>query len=183
MKAYIVTEGELGRSLLQRLLPADLTEAVAVVTASGGSGAVSMARSLLATRQSPVALVLDADSISPDFVRERSRGLRELLRSVSSGPDSEVFLAVPELEGIFFQAPNLLERVLGLTIPETLAILAEARPKDALDRLFAQHQSIKTVPELLSALTPCDDEELRATKPIANLNEFLRHALHEANAA
>jgi len=183
MKAYVVTEGELGRDLLQRLLPADLADGIAVVTASGGSGALSMARSLLATRQSPVALVLDADSISPDFVRERSRGLQELLRSVTSGPDSEVFLAVPELEAIFFQVPRLLERVLGLVIPETLEILAEARPKAALDRLFAQHLSIKTMSQLLSALTPGDSDELRKTKPIAELNEFLRHALHEASAA
>jgi hypothetical protein len=183
MKAYVVTAGQLDRRLLEQLVPQNLAAGIVLVTANGYSGAVSMARSLLATRPSPVALVLDADSISPDFVRERSRGLHELLGSVSSGPESEVFLFVPEMEAIFFQAPSLLERVLGLTIPETLAILAEARPKDALDRLFTQHQSIKTMPQLLVALTPGDFEELRRTKPIADLNEFLRHALHEASAA
>ena len=182
MKAYVVTEGQLGRSLLELLVPQDLGDIV-FVTATGSSGALSMARSLLATRPSPVALVLDSDSISPDFVRDRSRALYEIMSSITSGAESAVFLAVPEMEGIFFQPPHLLERVLGLAIPETLQILAEARPKEALNRLFAQHQSIKTVPQLLAALAPSDYEELRTTKPIADLNEFLRHALHEASAA
>jgi hypothetical protein len=180
MKAYIVTEGEWDRSLLQHLLPPDVAEDVTIVTAGGGSGAVSMARSLLVRRQAPVALVVDADSISPALVRERALSLRELLRSVSVNTPAEVFLAVPEMGVVFFQSPGLLERILGVEIPDTLSILAEARPKEALGRLFADHKTLRSMPQMLGALTLLDLEELRKTKLIAGLNEFLRHALSEA---
>lgn len=181
MKAYIVTEGDLDRELLELLLPKELSEDVTIVTAGGASGATSMARSLVALRRVPVALVVDANSISPDLVRERSLGLRELLQSVSVGTPAEVFLAVPEMEEIYFQVPHLLDRVLKVDIPETLSIMAEARPKDALSRLLGSHETIKSVSQLLSALAPNDLEELRRVKPISDLEEFLLHALSEAN--
>jgi hypothetical protein len=182
MKAYVVTQKGLPEELVPRLLSQDSQDDVAIISAGDESDATSLARSLLVRRKVPVAMLLDAESISPHLVRQRTLELRALLTSVSASP-AEVFLAVPELEAIFFQVPRLLERVLGLAIPETLEILAEARPKAALDRLFAQHQSIKTMSQLLSALTPGDSDELRKTKPIAELNEFLRHALHEVSAA
>jgi hypothetical protein len=183
MKAYVVTEGDLDRELLQFLLPTEISEDVAIVTAGGASGATSMARSLIALRRVPVALVVDANSISPDFVRERSLGLRELLQSVTVGTPAEVFLAVPEMEEIFFQVPHLLGRVLKVDIPETLAIMAEARPKDALSQLFDSHKSIKSMPQLLNALTSSDLEELRLANPISDLTKFLLHALSEVSAA
>jgi hypothetical protein len=85
------------------------------------------------------------------------------------------------MEGIFFQVPGLLDRILKVDIPETLAIMAEARPKDALNRLLDSHKTIKSMPHMLSALTPSDLAELRQAKPIADLKEFLLHALSEAS--
>src|SRR5262249_4915119 len=151
MKAYVVTQRGLPEELVPCLLPTGLQDEVAIVSADDESDATSLARSLLVRRKVPVAMLLDAESISPRLVRQRTLELRALLPSVTAGGQAEVFLAAPELEAFFFQPPRLLERVLGLPIPETLQIFSEARPKEALNRLFAQHQSIKTMPQLLDA--------------------------------
>jgi hypothetical protein len=182
MNAYIVTEGAQDKAVVEALLPADLSREVAVVAGGGGSGAVSMARTLLVRHHVPVALVLDADSLSPERVREGSLTLRELLRSVSGGTPSEVFLVVPEIEEIFFVDPHLLESVLQIKISETFAIRAEARPKEALSSLFADHPSVKSMRQLLNSLTQIDIERLRQARPVAEVVEFLRHALNATKA-
>jgi hypothetical protein len=182
MNAYIVTEGAEDREVVEALLPADLSREVSVVAGGGGSGAVSMARTLLVRHHVPVALVLDADSFSSERVRERSLTLRELLRSVSGGTAAEVFLVVPEIEEVFFESPRLLEGALQVKIPETLAIRAEARPKEALNALFADHPRVKNMRQLLNTLTQTDIGRLRQARPVAEVVEFLRHALNATKA-
>ena len=108
MNAYIVTEGQFDVALLSRLLAHEVRSGVRVVSASGKSGAQSLARSLVAARRLPVALVLDADTTDKALVREQRLVARELLTMASPGIPTEVFMAVPSIEILFFTDPQNL---------------------------------------------------------------------------
>ncbi len=54
-------------------------DAIRIVVAGGSSAATSAARSLLAARRGPVAILLDADAYNPMAVTERREGIEETL--------------------------------------------------------------------------------------------------------
>src|SRR3954453_16223673 len=85
MIAYVVTEGQSDIDLLKALLPADLCQGVWFTGAGGSSAIISLASSLIAVRETPVAIVVDADSIDPSAVGQRRRDVEDMIRSVSPG--------------------------------------------------------------------------------------------------
>ena len=61
-RTYVVTEGDTDVAVLKRVLPEGIVASAEFVPAGGGmDSARSLARSLLASRQRPVALVVDAE--------------------------------------------------------------------------------------------------------------------------
>src|SRR4051812_7070323 len=102
MIAYVVTEGQSDVDLLKALLPADLCHGAWFAAAGGTSAVISLASSLIAVRETPVAIVVDAKSIDPSAVRERRRDVEDMIRSVSPGIPFKVIVAVPAVEGILF---------------------------------------------------------------------------------
>lgn len=100
MKPYLVVEGRTDAEILRRFLPRSLQQHYKLVIGDGKSSAISDARTLLTLSREPVALVVDADTTDPDQVREEESTTRQLLQSASAGINCEVFLAVPNLEGI-----------------------------------------------------------------------------------
>jgi hypothetical protein len=182
MTAYVVTEGALDKDILKLLISQDLSGDVEIVDGGSLSGATSMARSLLVRRRVPVALVADAHSTSPELIEERELGLRGLLENISADTPSKVILVVPELEGIFFEAPSILERILGIEIPATTVVLAQASSEKALGELLQKQRKYQSLRDLLDALSPADLAQLRETKPIAELNRFLHRAQTQTGA-
>jgi 5S rRNA maturation endonuclease (ribonuclease M5) len=70
--AYIITEGKTDIEILKRLLPQYLIEDIKFVAGEGQYGVRSLATSLLATRSTPVAIVLDADTENENQIYEKS---------------------------------------------------------------------------------------------------------------
>ena len=117
MIAYVVAGRQSDIDLLKALLPADLCQEVWFTAAGGISAVVSLASSLIAVRETPVAIAIDADSIDPSTIRERRRDVEGLIRSVSPGIPFKVIIAVPALEGILFHHLPLLRRLLTGEFP------------------------------------------------------------------
>jgi hypothetical protein len=125
MNAYVITEGPFDAELLRLVLPRDVVDDVQFVPAGSLASMKSLARSLIVQRRTPIAIVIDADSNSPEVVEERRQSTEEVVGIVAGTVPVKVLVAVPEIEGIFFQDTAFLKRLLGQDVPKDLALLAQ----------------------------------------------------------
>ncbi|MDJ0618882.1 MAG: hypothetical protein QNJ63_19430 [Calothrix sp. MO_192.B10] len=182
MTVYIVCEGNLDAQLLKRVLPEELLNNVEIVPAGGLSAVKSLARSLIVRRQSPVAVVMDADVITPEKVEERRQDTEEILTSVAANTPVKVILAVPTIEIIFFQDVPLLSRLLGYAPPKDILSLAAEQPKKALTQLISQSKKYQNQSQLIEQLTNEDIEILHKTPFIQEIIQFFQSVGETANA-
>ena len=166
-RPYVITEGKLDAEILQRLLPATIAQNVIFVDGGGKYGAKSMASTLLVTRQRPVALVIDADTLDPAVLQEQQDSARALLRQVSPGVPFEVFLAKPEIEEVFFQDQALVERILQTTFTPREWEYIQYDPK----KLLAENSM--PVQAILDQLSEADIQLLREHSLIKEIGQFL----------
>jgi hypothetical protein len=159
--------------LFQRLLPAERLQEVKFIVEQRMYYLKSRATTLLRRQQLPVAIVLDAETLSAELIRERRQSLNELLEVLGGRTPSRIIFAVPEIEAIFFQEPRLLERIVGRKIPPVLRVMAQAQPRAALNELFRKSETVSTYEKLLKSLTAQDVEVLRKSPVVQELSEFL----------
>ncbi len=174
MIAYVVTEGQFDAALLRRLLPDEIASGVQIVPAGGLSAAKSLARSLLALRQRPVAIVMDSDSVVPATIMERRQSAEEAVQGIAGNVPIRVIMAVPELEAVLFRNPAGLERILGAPIPIGIGELAETRPRKALDEWLRLSKATRSKPDFLKDLRPDDLDALRKAPEVNELIDFLK---------
>ena len=172
MNAYVVVEGMSDVAILRAVLDAKLLENVFLVDAGGAASIPSLARSLVARRSVPVAIFADADSLQEEVVGERREQFKDLVNSVAGRIPSAVVLAVPEVEVIFFSAPDMIKRVFGEAPPELMA-LGRRDPKGVLAQLGKMSDKAWDVNKALDLMTDNDLEQLRQTQPIKELANFL----------
>lgn len=182
MTAYIVCEGERDAQLLKRVLPEELLYNVEIIAAGGLSAVKSLARSLVVRRQSPVAIVVDADAITPEQVEERLKDTEEIVGSVAANTLVKVILAVPALETVFFQDISLLSRLLEHAPSQDMLSLAVSQPWQALTQLISQSKKYQSQSQLIEQLTNEDLEILRKTPVIQEVIQFLQSVRETAEA-
>jgi hypothetical protein len=177
----IVVEGESDETLLRRLLePLNVRRPVFDILVGGGrSSADSLARTILAVRRQPVALVLDADTNNESMVSERYQFYNESLGQVAASSMFRVFLMVPELEVIFFQSPDIIRSITGVKISREQVIRGRYEPKavlkDAVDR--------GGKPWSVASLSEPVLRQLREVPPIKQLADFIVEQTDLAAAA
>lgn len=176
-QCYIVTEGQSDRGFLERLLP-DIarTHSLTFMVSTGGNAALSTARSIAAVKAAPVALVVDADTTNEERVAERRAFLEEALGSAAAAAPWRVFLCVPEIEIVLFDAPEVLEQFFGTKFNELELELARAQPKRELNKLCANRQ-IEGLSQLLEELPPKSIRALQKTPLARQLKEFIEQAI------
>lgn len=182
MTAYIVCEGERDVQLLKCLLPKEFISSVEIVAAGGLSAVKSLARSLVVRRQLPVAIVADADSISPEQVEQRLKDTEEIVGNIAANTLVKVILAVPSLEIIFFQDISLLSRLLGYVPSQDVLNLAMYQPWKALRQLISQSKNFQNQSQLVEQLTYEDLEILRKAPVMQEVIEFLQSVRETADA-
>jgi hypothetical protein len=183
MTAYIVCEGERDMQLLKRVLPEELVNTVVVVAAGGLSEVKSLARSLIVRRQSPVAIVVDADAMTPEQIEGRRKETEEIIGSVAANTPFKVILAVPTLETIFFQDISLLSRLLGDVPSQDVLSLGVYQPSQALKQLISQSKKYQNQSQLVEQLTNEDLEILRKTPVIQEIIQFFQSVREPAVAS
>ncbi len=183
MNAYIVCEGDFDAQLLQVVLPKELLNEVEIVAAGGLSAVKSLARSLLVRRQVPIAIVVDADSVSTDLVQERRNSIEEIVESVAVDTPIKVILAVPTIEIVFFQNGLLLPRLLGFEPSESVLELATSQPRKALEQLFSESRNGHSLSQIINQLTDTDIEILRTASVIQEITNFLQSVQEIAKAS
>lgn len=174
MTNYIVCEGKSDAQLLKRLLQEELVGRVEIVAAGGFFSTKSLARSLIVRRQSPVVILADADVISPEQVEQRLKDATEDVGSFAINTPFKVILAVPSIEIIFFKDIRLLSHLLGYTPPQDILNLATYQPRQALEQLISQSESVQDQCQLVEQLAHEDLETLRGAPVIQELIQFLQ---------
>lgn len=182
MTAYIVCEGEFDAQLLQRLLPEEFVSNVEVVAAGGLSAVKSLARSLIVRRQSPVAIVANADAIVPEQVEQQLKDTEELVGNIAANTPVKVILAIPALEIIFFRELSWLSYLLGYTPSQDILNLATYQPSQALKQLIIQSNNFQNQSKLVEQLTNKDLEVLREAPVIQEVIQFLQSVRETADA-
>jgi hypothetical protein len=177
MNAYVITEGAFDKQLLQALLPQDVLKNTQIVAAGGISATKSLARSLVAERHAPIVIVMDADSTNPEIIQERRQGMEEVVKIVAGNTPVKVVMAVPQIESIFFQDPDLLARLFGYPLSQEIMGYADYQSNPALKSLLAGSNRTK----LFEAITDKDTEILRNTPVIQDVVRFLRGLPDHAN--
>lgn len=95
----MLVESNQSAIMLAKLLNAEQEAGLIEIRATGPSSSLySAARTLLAVRGEPVALLLDADSTDPEAVSRRQLTAEEVVGDVASSAPLCVLVAVPALE-------------------------------------------------------------------------------------
>jgi hypothetical protein len=173
-RAYVITEGIFDAEMLKKLLPEDVVHNTEFVVASGRYSAQSLARTLLADRQTPVALVLDADTTDEKKIQEQKDFLEELLRQASSGTKFEVFLVKPEMEILLVEDASVIEHLTHKHYSQSELTLARLRPKSFLTEVLEKQE--KPPSNHLRLVDNLDEQMVKVIRKhplITDLNKFL----------
>jgi hypothetical protein len=119
----IVVEGKTDATAIRAILGADLARRVRVFAAQGRTSLVTLARNLFIHEGGPILIVMNADTTTAHLVEEQKAltraAVESLVPGIMNGEDhwAEVFAFVPEMEVIYFEAPQALERLIGEPVP------------------------------------------------------------------
>jgi hypothetical protein len=173
MTLYILTDSEFPSALLERLLTEE-ERACVWIKAFSGTSMYSMARTLLASRGTPVAVVIDADTPSSKGVTRVWQDADDLLGDVARTLlPYKIIVAVPEIEVLFFRSPELLRRRFDGAVTDHLLELAQYSARGALRKLAADGDSEKLRWEILKSLTDEDVAALRQSDLVREVLEFI----------
>ncbi|MFM7437509.1 MAG: hypothetical protein ACKO2V_02750 [Snowella sp.] len=176
MIAYIVCEGSTDVKLLQRILPQELLKDVEIVPAGGLFAIKSLARSLVVSRQVPVAIVADADTVDSNVIQERISSIEEMVQSVAIHTPVKVILAVPSIEIIFFEDIGLLSHLLEYdpSQAQEMMNLAKSQPDKAIGKFLDRSHEYSKRNGLINQLTNDDLEILRKVPFMQEIIYFLQ---------
>jgi hypothetical protein len=173
--AYIITEAETDSEILKAVLPEMLTQDVTWGSSQGRYGIQSLASTLLATRQKPVLVVLDSDTLDTATTHEIQNATEALLGRVAPAEKFHVTVVMPELETIFFEDRALFARIFE---HEPTALEWESgkyAPKQLLVQLArAENQPYTAwIVERLQRAQPAELARLRDQAAIQGMRDFL----------
>ncbi len=175
-KAFIVIEGQSDREILAALLPATILEDVDFVVGQERSSAISLARSILVAEYIPVALVLDADTTNRSAIREERDFLRMSLADASFGTKYAFFLAIPEIEILFFDDWEFVGQQIGKSKQEFTSFeieYAQLQPKKFLFSQIQKAPSQDALAFLLAQMSTQTIERIRQNPLVSGLSDFL----------
>lgn len=170
-RAYVLVEGPSDAAFLRKVLPPETLKDIEVVAA--GSSIPSLARSLLVRRRLPLAVFMDSDSLDANAIEERRQGTEEIIKSAAASVPVKVVVVVPELERLFFAAPELIEKVLAEQVPENLIPIGIRDPKGVLKLLEKSGKHPWDTFQAINIMDAADIERIRATSAIQELIAFL----------
>lgn len=180
-KAYIITEGVTDQEILKTVLPQIIIESVDFIAGAGRYAAQSLARSVLATEQVPVALVLDADTTAESPIQEQRDLLRTSLSQASPGVKFEVFLAIPEIEIVLIQDLDFIRQLTDRSEFSEIEIeFAQLHPKKLLLSILGNKEPYDVVLQNLLKKVSNRTAEIIQRYPLINqLIEFLLSIINQ----
>jgi signal transduction histidine kinase len=174
MKTYIVTEAPCGETILQRILNTVASKNDFSVGNGGGrSSAVTLAMTLLGTRQSPVALVVDADSSDDARIVEERVTLQSLLASAGAASRFRLVLAVPEIEILLFPDRDTASQIFGRHLTDVEWTQAQFQPRKMANQLLINNGKTRTIEQMIVRLSRRILQRLAEQPLIEELRQFI----------
>lgn len=168
---YIVTEGNTDIEILRTLLPKEYLEDLEFVNGKGSYSAQSLASTIVDVRRRSVALVLDADTLDEATVNEKKTFLYQTIRPTKSHTFFEVFIAVPEIEILFFHDKGLLEDILGKKISDAEWAFSKVKPRKYLEEVLGLNNGVAS--KLLQRIDSKGIKILQNQPFISDMTDFL----------
>lgn len=150
----IVVEGKTDAQLVRALLGKELAERLRFFASQGRASLATVGRNLLVHEGTPVLIVMDADTRNPHLAQERQALTRMALCGVAPEELCKVFAFIPEIEVVFFEAPQALEQVLGTKLSEEMVNDGLIVPKEALSRLLGEGQPVSDYATFMTRIAP-----------------------------
>jgi len=173
-QAYIVTESQTKVEILKKLLPEYIHRKIEIVARASYSVS-SASHTILATRQVPVVVVVDANTDDESMIYEQEDFLQYPLRQVAGRVPFKVLFAVPAIETICFQDKLLLEQIVNHKFTEIEWELAKYNPKKSLTYFLGENPWSKIV----NNLTDKAIDVLQKHQFITELVEFLSSVINK----
>jgi hypothetical protein len=170
----IVVEGQTDASIIRAILGDELKSKTRFFSGQGRMALPTIARNLLVHEGGPVVIVMDSDTLNPAQSESAQAMAKYAMESVAPTELFRVFMFVPEIEVIFFEAPLALERILGKPAPAEAIQEGLLVPKQTLDRLLKEAGDQKGYIALVSNIDPETASELASGKQAAALIETVK---------
>lgn len=180
-RAYLLVKAAADADLLRRILPEESLNNVELIDADRSSRIASLARTLLVSRQRPVAIVMDSGSVNPEFINERRDSAEELIRAADAQTPLKIVAAVPEIEAWFLAAPEAIERVFGQRPSEEWLALGKGDPSGAFRWLANKTHRTWDFQQAIRALDDQDVQQIRKIPEVAELSAFLQEVQHSGH--
>ncbi len=183
----IIVESQIDADLIRAIYGPVFQGGFRFYAGQGKASLATLARNLLFHEGSPILLVMDSDTTDSRRVAEQKATVEFALRGAIHPGSPEVaqlgslpirvFAFVPEIEVVFFEAPQFLERLLGIRIsPERMKegllapkaamtdVLQEVRPgikaRDIVAKIDSEAASLLGAGKQASALKDTIDSLL-----------------------
>jgi hypothetical protein len=150
-----------------------------------GTYRYASARTLLADRGQPVALVINVHTTYPSLITEQRLTSEDLVGPMSRRTSFCLLMAVPSLQALLFTRPNLIARAFGDGADDGghLLELGRLSPQYAYKRLDPGGDEDATFLKLFQALDDDDIAALRQESPVRELIAFVTEVGSPAVAA
>jgi len=173
-KLLIVVEGQTDANILRTILGDELKSKTRFFSGQGKMGVSTIGRNLLVHEGGPVLVIMDSDTLSTEQSQEEEALAIYALASVASGAIFGVFMFKPEIEVVFFQAPRVLERLLGKPIPPETVREGLLIPKQTVEKLLREVGPRRDYLSFVSNINPEAGAELAKGQQAAALIERVR---------
>ena len=173
----IVVEGRDDAELLRNVLPTDELTAVRFFAAGGRISLSTVARNILVHEGTPVLLVMDADTLNPDSAEEARQYTKAMISHVANQVPADVFSFMPEIEVIFFEAPEVLAAALGRQLEKAELLQGITSPKRTLGLLLKQAGGNPAIADLLTRMDANGIDFLHKGKQMAAFIEAFQRLL------
>ena len=175
---YFIVNGQPEKFLLEQVLPEEIVSHSRFILGNGYNTAISKARSLLISSELPVSLVVDSETTDTASIAEKHEFMTQSLRQLSTSEHFHIFLAIPELEILFFHKKDRFETLIRDTLSEQQWEMAHYKPKAVLQNIFQTSNLQKT---LQHWLTPEMIDYLRETELIQHIIKSCRVMASDEN--
>jgi hypothetical protein len=164
----LVVEGHSDVILMRGLLRAETGVSFRFFAGQGRMSLTSLGRNILVHEGGPLIVVRDAETLNPSRAETDCRMVEAALRSVAPNQQFSAFAFVPEIEVIFFEAPEVLTRKFGSEVVSPSVVdRGHYASKDTLGRILQSAGISKE--SYIEELTDADLADLRQGDQAAKL--------------
>jgi hypothetical protein len=162
----VIVEGPSDAQIVRAIVGKELASRLRVFAPQGLASLATVGRNVLVHEGGPVLLVMDSDTLDPQLTAElQAMNMVAMSGAITPGaappvfPDSpasqfKVFTFVPEIEAVFFEAPQALDRLLGEEPPQGKVKSGQFAPRQTLLDLLDHAGSHRDYQAQLADLDP-----------------------------